>query len=437
MKRSFFLLAAGVFLLISTVYSQDADLSRIDIMIVKGQYSRVIDTCKLIIAADSMNAEAYYKMGLAWQNIIPDEKSAECFSKAAELQPENNLYMFTLAKSYFNKDKKHLAKPLLKDLLSRDTLNWTYAYYLTSIYLEEGRFGSCIDIYNRFYRLDSSNYLIYDKLGYAFLRQGKVEESIRLFNRSLEINPRNINAIKNLSFLYPYVNDRDTAIVLLTRAIRLDPEDMDLYARRATLYFSLEYTKRALDDYMKIMSTGDTSFLYLKRVGIGYTNNLQPDKAIPFLLKAHSRDTSDYETMDYLARCYKRTGDTPRCRYWYNKIINVLEPVAYHCGVANVMLAEEYKSAKMYDEALERYRRSKELTRDASISLMIANVYDEQLNNIPRAISAYKQFLTEYRNGKRNYTQEHIDNIRARVKYLEEKLAKEADQSKATTEIKK
>lgn len=430
MKRYLLLVAATIFLLNSSAYSQEGNLSKIDIMLVKGQYTQVIDTCKLIIAADSMNAEAYYKMGLAWQNIIPDENSTACFSKAIELRPENELYRFTLAKSYFNKDKKHLARPLLSELLSKDTLNWNYAYYLTSIYLEEGKFSNCIDIYNRFYKQDSSNYLIYDKLGYAFLRQGKVEESIRLFNRSLAINPQNINAIKNLSFLYPYVNNRDTAIVLLTRAIKIDREDMDLYARRATINFSLDYTKRALDDYMRILATGDTTFLYLKRVGIGYTNNLQPDKAIPFLLKSHARDTSDYETMDYLIRCYRRLGDAPRCRYYYNKIINVLEPVVYHCGTAYVMLGQEYNNARMYEEALKSYMRSLDLTKNISITLMIANIYDEQLKNIPKAISAYKQFLSEYKTNKMIYTQEHIDGIRNRVKYLEDELKKPPVQNK-------
>jgi len=74
---------------------------------------------------------------------------------------------------------------------------------------------------------------------------------------------------------------------------------MDLYARRAALNYSRNLTKRALDDYLKILSSGDSSFLYLKRAGIGYTNNLQPKEAIIYLLKAYDKDSSDYENIEF------------------------------------------------------------------------------------------------------------------------------------------
>jgi tetratricopeptide (TPR) repeat protein len=415
-----YLALALLFLFFTAASAQTTpDYSRLDILLVKGEYSAVIDTCKLILTNDSLNAEVCYKMGLAYQNIIPDENSIACFLKASKIAPENKLYRYTIAKSYFNKDKKHLARPILEELCGSDTLNWSYSYYLTSIYLEEGRFDKCIDIYKKFLRKDSSNYIILDKLGYAYLRKNNAEKSIDYFNRSLHLNEKNINAIKNLAYLYPFVNKTDTAITLLNRAIKIDPEDMDLYARRATIYFAKHRTE-ALLDYLKILASGDTSFIYLKRAGIGFLLTSNPKQAVPFLIMASKRDTTDYETLDYLARSYRMLNEPAKTRFYYNKIITILEPLAYQLGIANVMLGEEYKKVKMYDQALASLNRSMELTHDYNIILIIANTYDQELNNAPKAISFYRQFLNGYRNSGVYFTPTTIDGIRKRVEYLEE-----------------
>lgn len=429
MKKLLFITCLSLFFVAASSQT-GKDYTRIDIMLVKGDYLKVIDTCKSILSTDSLNAEIYYKLGMAYQNIIPDENSIASFQKASELAPDNNLYRYMVAKTYFTREKKHLARPIFEELCMRDTLNWSYSYYLTSIYLEEGKYDNCIKIYQRFLRNDSTNYIVLDKLGYAFLRKNKVETSIDYFNKSLHLNDKNINAIKNLSFLYPYINKTDTAITLLNRAIKIDPEDMDLYARRATIYFARHYGKKTLDDYLKLLASGDTTFLYLKRAGISYFINMQPKEAIPYLSMASRRDTTDYETLDYLAKCYKKLNDPVKTRYYYNKIIDVLEPLAFQLGVANVMLGEEYKKGRMYDQALASYNRSMELMHDFNIMLMIANTYDQELNNVPKAISFYKQFLNGYKTSGFYFTAEHIDGIRKRLEYLEEQQKIKATQAK-------
>lgn len=429
MKRFYILLLVAIFAL-PALCQTTPDYSKIDLMLVRGDYVKVIDTCKMILAADSLNAEIYYRLGLAYQNTIPDENSVSCFQKAVKIAPDKELYKYTIAKSYFNKDKKHLAKPFFEDLYNKDTLNWSYAYYLTSIYMEGGKYDKSIEIYKRFYNRDSANYIILDKLGYAFLRKNKIEASIDYFNRSLNVNPRNINAIKNLSFLYPYARNIDTAIILLNRAIAMDPEDMDLYARRATIYFAKHYGKKTLDDYLKLLASGDTTFLYLKRAGISYLLNMQPKEAISYLWMANKRDTTDYETLDYLARSYKVLHDAEKTRYCYNKIIEVLEPLAHQLGIAHVMLGEEFKNVKMFDDALKSYNRSQELMHDTNITLMIANIYDQELNNVPKAISYYRQFLNSYKSSSFMYTAEHIDALKKRVEYLEEQQKTKTAQQK-------
>ena len=213
MKKSSLTFVFLVFFIGSPIFAQNKpDDSKIDLMLIRGDYKRVVDTCNQILASDSLNSEVYFKQGLAYQNLIMEDKSLDCFTKAATISPDNNNYNFTLAKSYFNKGKTSKAKPLLLKLCASDSLNWPYAYYLTGVYMLEGKYEESIKIYYRFYRKDYNNYMYADKIGFAYLRNGDFDFAIDMFERSLKLNPRNTNAIKNLAFLYAGIVSADSAV---------------------------------------------------------------------------------------------------------------------------------------------------------------------------------------------------------------------------------
>ncbi len=394
------------------------DNSQIDMMLIRGDFKKVIDTCTQILAVDTLNSEVYYKLGLAYQNLLSDDKSFDCFLKAATISPENKNYNFTVAKSFYNKGKNNQAKPILLELCAADSLNWTYAYYLTNIYMQEGKYNESIKIYERFYEQDLVNYLLMDKIGFANLRKGDSEKAIDMFNNSLALNQKNINAIKNLAYLYAVSNRIDTAIQLLTNGIQIDPTDMDLYARRAALNYSINYNKRALNDYLKILSSGDSSVLYLKRAGIGYTNNLQPKEANVYLLKAYQKDTSDLQVLSFLARNYERIGDLKKSAYYYTHINDILSPFVFQLGMNYILLAEVLKSDSLYSEAISTYLKSQEYRSDISIYITIANLYDEKLKDIPKAIQYYELFLNRLKGTKDRFSPNYIEAIKKRVESL-------------------
>ncbi|HZY24944.1 MAG TPA: hypothetical protein VFE71_03905, partial [Bacteroidales bacterium] len=93
MKRSSLTIVSLVFFITFPALAQNKpDNSKIDLMLVRGEYKRVVDTCNLILASDSLNSEVYFKLGLAYQNLIQDDKSLDCFIKAATISPDNNNY---------------------------------------------------------------------------------------------------------------------------------------------------------------------------------------------------------------------------------------------------------------------------------------------------------------------------------------------------------
>ena len=419
MKRIILTFILAVLVFFQTGFAQTKpDNSKIDILLIRGDYKKVIDTCQLILTKDTLNSEIYYKMGLAYQNLILDDKAFDCFLKAATITPENNSYKFMLAKSYYNKGKSNLAKPILLNLCAIDSMNWTYSYYLTSIYIQEAKYDESINIYNRFYKQDSLNYSIIDKLGFATLKTGDLFGAIDLFNKSITLNNKNINAIKNVAYCYTLTYRADTAIQLLTMGIEIDPNDIDLYVRRAALNYSLNRNKRALNDYLKILSSGDSSFLYLKRAGIGYTNNLQPKESIPFLLKAYEKDSTDLEVSSFLGRNYSKIDDFKKSAFYYRHLIKTLNPFVQQTYINYYMLAEVLKSDGLYEDAITNYLLGQKLTSDINTSMIVANIYDEKLNNIPKAIYYYELYLNGIKSIKSNARAEYIEKVKKRIEFL-------------------
>ncbi len=85
MKRSLALTGLFFILVLLNVQAQNLhEFSKIDLLIIRGENYKVIDTCRQILKTDSLNSEIWYKMGLALQNLMSEENSFSCFSKASE-----------------------------------------------------------------------------------------------------------------------------------------------------------------------------------------------------------------------------------------------------------------------------------------------------------------------------------------------------------------
>ena len=250
MMKFLVLIPALALLIIELSAQESADRPQIDYYLIQAEYEKVIDTCMIILESDSLNHEIWYKMGMAYMNVLETDSAINCFRQAKEMEPGNKYYNYMLARGYYTRGKSVFAEPLFRDLYSTDTLNWMYAYYLTSIYTQTGRYVDAAGIYSKFVQDDPDNPVYLDKLGYANLKLGNYEDAIALYNRSLAVNPDDLTALKNLAFLYAGTRRVDTALVLLTRGINTDPYDMDFYLSRARIYYSRGYTKRALDDYL-------------------------------------------------------------------------------------------------------------------------------------------------------------------------------------------
>lgn len=320
MNSNRFKFSTLIVLLLTSSYlsaQQNTIENQLDAFLIHGDYNKVITKCCEIVKTDSLNPEIYFKLGVAYQSLMLTDKSIDAYSKSIKLAPDTIKYSLSLAKLYYNLGKIKLAQPFFVEICGKDSLNWFYNYYLTDIYMQKGLYKMVLPIYNRFYLSDTINTVYLDKLAFCKLKMGNHDEAIRLYEKSRGLNAKNISALKNLSYLYFRKNMVDTAIYQLNKGIEYDSTDMDLYFRRAEIFYSLNYHFRSRPDYLRLLASGDSSKIIFKKIGIGLAYNDQPADALDYLLPAYQKDSSDYETNSYIGpagRCRRRRRSCRRFR---------------------------------------------------------------------------------------------------------------------------
>jgi tetratricopeptide (TPR) repeat protein len=167
-----------------------------------------------------------------------------------------------------------------------------------------------------------------------------------------------------------------------------------------------------------MLASGDSSKLYLKRAGIGYSYNLQPKQAIVYLLEAYKSDSTDYETCSFLGQCYNRINDMKNSVFFYKKAIKIVLPLNIQLGYTYSLCAESQKSNGANKDAIDSYLKSYSINKEPGILLSIANIYDEKLSDKKNAINYYQNFLDKVNNSKMNFTPEYILNVKRRMEYL-------------------
>jgi len=422
--KSLLIIATAILFSISAFAQKNEVNSNLDVMLIQGDYNEVVSKCSELIKSDSLNPEIYYKLGLAYQNLMQTDKAINALSKAVKLSPDTKKYNFSLAKYYYNLGKTKIAQPILTDLCKQDSTNWLYAYLLTEAYMQRKQFEMARPIYKTFYESDTTNTTYIDKYAFCNLRMEQFDTAIMLYEKSCRINNKNVAALKNLSYLYLQKDMVDTAIYQLTKGLSIDSTDYDLYNRRADIYFSQNLHFKAGIDYHKVLLYGDSTKIVLKRLGIGLLYNQQNIEAIDYLKSAYKKDTSDFEISSYLGQAYFNLKQYKKSINYYNNVLTILSSFAKQIDYTHVLIADSYRDSSLYNEALSHYIKSFNNKYSARICMTIANLYDKELKNYDKAIYYYQLFLNNQDKNEFAIIPDYIENVKRRLNWLVEQKKK-------------
>lgn len=197
---------------------------------------------------------------------------------------------------------------------------------------------------------------VLSELAYCHEGLGNYHKSIEYYNRCLDEDPFDNSSWYNLGLVYQRVNEPSLALQALDFALAIDPYDLNAYLAKASLLYSLELFRKAIDAYEEYL--------------------------------VHDKDCIDIHY--FIGECYERMEkyDKAAEKYEYvllvdNKYVDALLGLGYLCLLKN----NYYESLEYFYKAEQIAPENPEIHYSLSEALLKTEDYQTAMKHIDRAIS--------------------------------------------------
>ncbi|MBD3275211.1 MAG: tetratricopeptide repeat protein, partial [Candidatus Marinimicrobia bacterium] len=178
MKKQYITLTMIVWLVLSagTIFPQN--LTDVDQLMLDGHYSEALKIVESIVENDTSNAEAYYKGGLIYQNLLQHGKATQYLETAAGLAPEQTDIRYALGKNYYQLDRFEEARRAMQMVFRADSSHLSAGTHLGMILMKMNDFREADKVHLALLSQDETNAHAYKQLAISAFKQGDDSTSI-------------------------------------------------------------------------------------------------------------------------------------------------------------------------------------------------------------------------------------------------------------------
>jgi tetratricopeptide (TPR) repeat protein len=278
------------------------------------------------------------------QDKYPDQKPVtgetsfsviESLKENLKINPDNAEANFKLGVAFLSQKNYQEAIDCLREATSLDSANPDYFYNLGCAYQESGRLALAIAEYKETIQLDHNNYMAFYKTGLANTGLGKFHEAIPYFHESIIINPNFTDAYLKVGEVYNQLEYYKEAIFIFEEVLSFEPDNQEA---RKNLNQAYEIKKRL-------------EATELNNIGIAYAEKGNFEKATEKFKKALSLNPDDAEIHYNLGLSYQKQDLLDEAIVQFKQVLKIdpgLEDV-------HLSLGDIYKAQKRYEQAISEY----------------------------------------------------------------------------------
>ncbi|PDH54585.1 MAG: hypothetical protein CNC90_01215 [Cryomorphaceae bacterium MED-G11] len=275
---------------------------------------------------------------------------------------------------------------------------------------------------NTVFYFDSSDFI---NISHHFIDQANFSLAKKAIKMGLEQHPNNIDLMLLKSELLIFNSKYEDAYKILNFVEEIDPENREVYLQKATIYSKNNLSEEAIEILKSALSFIDDKLEIWNMIAMEFLLLEDFESAIPFFKKCLDYDNEDYQSLYNLIFCYENIGmidesigelssvleKRPYSKIaWhqlgkiYNKQGKSKESIsAFDFAIisddqfvsAYIEKAKVLEKVKRYNEALENYRLSIELSEPNSfIYFRIARCYIK-INNKKLFLEFIKKSVRE------------------------------------------
>ena len=267
--------------------------------------------------------DAYIENGFANKEMRKTDASKQYFTKALELDPQNEIAITELmelyfsyrqyqnaidmaqkcktcvnkekviALSYFNLEDFGKAEKLLLAMVTKNPKDAEATYTLARNYLEMGLEAKAIPWYVKAVQLDETKSKWHFELGLLYYNNNNYKSAVLYFNKAAEqgyIRGNDFN--ENLGFAYVYSGDYENGEKLLQDIIARKPGDKELIMDVATAFYDSKKYDKALNYCQKLLEIDMKDGKALYQAGLCFQKKGEVERGMLMCDKAIELDPS-------------------------------------------------------------------------------------------------------------------------------------------------
>lgn len=201
----------------SVLWAKAKEKARKDAKYYRKKPEQLVSLYREVVDAESANAEARYRLGLALARIGDMKGCVGQLERAIVLQPENAVYWSKLATAQ----------------------------------ARIGKMKKALDAGLRATQLEPASASAHNTLGSVFFMAGDLRRATYEYKSAISLDPRNVRYIHNLARAYLSAGENAYAVKILTEVIQNEPTSYRAYNDRGLALKALKKIKPALSDFEK------------------------------------------------------------------------------------------------------------------------------------------------------------------------------------------
>ena len=297
-----------LFILLCTKVSAQQDYEQAWGAYAAGRYEEALTAIEQCITGDTANYQYFFLKGRTLENLYRYDEAIVTQKRTLRLNPYSVEAQSALAALYLLSGQPVISAQLYEQLATVEpqVIRWKMSW--ATALQASGKPADALKQLKIVEQIDSTNWLVYKNMGDCYSRIGNMKQTAASYRKSLDLYPYNKNLYGQLTNMLVLFGREDEAITTGRDAIAIDSTNVEAWKNVGVAWYRKGIADSALFYIKKTLALGDTSLTTCRHYGLLAYHLNEYHEAEKYLTKAFAADSSNMNTMLYLASTYGRTN---------------------------------------------------------------------------------------------------------------------------------
>ena len=354
------------------------------------EYDKAINAYSRIVQKDSLNFQAYYKMGNVYKTKGMIEEAKDAFQKALAIRPdyypaiqdlallygneqkwqevidvfEDGRYqidstqifpLIMVAQSYYYLKEYDKARDKLLPVIQKDDAPLDFYEMIARVEFETRNYDQAKRYWQYLLKKDENNKIASLYLGTLFLETENPDSAVIVYEKALKAHPDDPTILGFYGSALQQQGQFEQALPYLSRAHELNPDNINVISSLTVVYESLGRFEKSDSLYEAALNKFPDNALLLNNFSYSLSErDIRLDEALEMIKKALTIVPDNGAYLDTIGWIYYKLKNYPEAEKYIKQAIEVRE----NSAVVFEHLGDVYYELQQFDLARDNWKKA-------------------------------------------------------------------------------